>query len=195
MKWEIKGQDIPQQLMYRQSWRAFWKSPWDVPVLLMKLFSGWKKISILGTNLCNCWIIMIYQTSDSTEFCYMLWNVILNISDGFWWCYCNLRLPGMWTTDWHQQFLMIPTDYMSPKLFQLLLTDGFQNFLFHVIFEISTALVLRILAFWDVMLCSMVNRYGIFEGLYCCYLQFVVLLGLYYHWRYSTMVLWNNGIC
>jgi hypothetical protein len=38
-----KGQEILQQLLYRQYWRPFWTCPWDLPVSMMKLFSGKKQ--------------------------------------------------------------------------------------------------------------------------------------------------------
>ena len=67
------------------------------------------------------------------------------------------RLPGIWASDWDQQFIMNRNEYMSTQFLILILTGCFQIFCSVRLFEASTALVLRILCFLDVMQYSMVN--------------------------------------
>jgi len=74
MEQETRGQEIPQKLMYRCSWRPFWKFSWHLPVYeafcLVK-----SKTHSLGTTLLKCQLIRISKLLNVRlkEFCQCWW--------------------------------------------------------------------------------------------------------------------------
>ena len=59
VKQETGGQEIPQRLIYRHSWRPFRTCPGDPPVPLIKLLLVNSKNSSLGATVLKCPIIRI----------------------------------------------------------------------------------------------------------------------------------------
>jgi len=74
-----RGQEIPQWLMFRHSWKPFGTCHCNLSVAVMKLFLEKSKTSGLGASF-KCWIIRISELVDAGL---RAFTIILNKCDKF----------------------------------------------------------------------------------------------------------------